>query len=77
MSKRKDRERANATGMVMRGGKLVPIKDVEEEKRLMIGEGNLARAEFQKSMTIIDGQLFGIRPRPRRNPEGDPRRLPD
>ena len=61
--------------MVMRGGKLVHIYDLEEEKRAKTSQQELAQVELHQALTVIGGRLFGVKKR--RYGEDDPRRLPD
>jgi len=63
MGKRKDRERARETGMVMRDGKLVYIKDIEGEKREKSHQQELARVELHQALTVIGSRLFRVRPK--------------
>ncbi len=70
MSKRKDRERAEG-GLLFRNGRLVPEAQAKEEKGMSPTQLYM---EFSKALTVVGGRLFGVRPR--RYPEGDPRRLP-
>jgi len=51
----------------------VPEAQAKEEKGKM--SPTQLNMEFSKALTIIGGRLFRVRPR--RYPEGDPRRLPD